>query len=396
MNFDLTEEQKAFHDSFRTFCADAIASGAAALDAGTSEQKDERLRANLAALAGRGYPGLVLPGEAGGEGRGRLCQVLAHMELAKACGSTFHSAHASGVQCAGLLAQLGGEALREEFVGPIAEGRAVGAYALTEPRPAPDGLGVAAAAAPIVGGDRLGGGYRLTGAKQYVTNGPIADVVVAVAVTDAAAPPEERYSLFAVRTAGPGVKVGPAMATMGFRGVPIGDLELAGCVVSSEAVLGEVGRGYEYANTLGQAAGLDLAAASVGLAEAALEASLAYASKRQSGGKPIIAFQEVSFRIAEMRMFVDAAKLLVKRTARLQEAGDPEAGTLTACTKVFASEAATQIANWAVQIHGGAGLVQGAVVERLYREAKFGELLGTTTERLRLSIAQEVLETYSA
>ena len=395
MNFDLTEKQQAFHDSFRAFCADAIAPGAALLDAGTPEQKDERLRANLAALAGQGYPGLVPPGEAGGEGRDRLCQVLAHMELSKACGSTFLSAHASGARCAGLIAQFGREALQEEFVGPIAEGRAVGAYALTEPEPAPDGLGVATAAEPIVGGDRLGG-YRLTGAKQYVTNGPIANVVVAVAVTDAGAPPEARYSLFALKTGGQGITAGPAIETMGFRGAPIGDLELAGCEVTSDAVLGEVGRGYEYANALSQAVGLDLAAASVGLAEAALEASLAYASERQSGGKPIIAFQEVSFRIAEMRMFLDAAKLLVKRTAGLQEAGDREAGILTACTKVFASEAATQIANWAVQIHGGAGLVQGAVVERLYREAKFGELLGTTTERLRLSIAQEVLETYSA
>lgn len=390
MNFDLTEKQKAFHDSFRSFCADSIAPGAAALDAGTPEQKDERLRANLTALAGQGYPGLILPGEAGGEGRDRLCQVLAHMELAKACGSTFLSAHASGVRCAGLLAQLGAEALQEEFVGPIAEGRAVGAYALTEPRPASDGLGVATAADPV------DGGYRLTGAKQYVTNAPIADVVVAVAVTDAGAPPEERYTLFALKADGSGITAGPSMETMGFRGAPIGDIELAGCEVTSGAVLGDVGRGYEYANALARTVELDLAAASVGHAESALEASLAYASERQSGGKPIIAFQEVSFRIAEMRMFVDAAKLLVKRAAGLQEVGDREAGTLTACTKVFASEAAVQIANWAVQIHGGAGLVQGAVVERLYREAKFGELLGTTTERLRLSIAQEVLETYSA
>ena len=389
MNFDLTDDQKSFQEQFRSFCAGTIAPGAEALDAAPHDQGQERLRANLEALAGVGYPGLALPGDAGGDSRDRQCQVLAHMELSKTCGSTFLSAYASGVQCAGALARFGGDACREALLRPIAEGRAIGAYALTEPEPAPDGLGVATVA------EAAGSGYRLRGAKTYVTNGPIAHSLVIVAVTDPEASIEGRYTLFALKADTPGLTVGEPMETTGYRGALIGTLELDGCEVGADAVVGEVGRGYEYAMTLERTHWLDLAAASVGHAEAAMEASLAYAARRRTGGKPIIAYQEVSFKIAEMRMLLDAARLLVLRTASLQESGDREAATLTSCAKVFASEAATQITNWAVQIHGGAGLVRGATVERLYRETKYGELLGNTTERLRLAIAQDVLERYS-
>jgi butyryl-CoA dehydrogenase len=230
----------------------------------------------------------------------------------------------------------------------------------------------------------------LNGTKALATNGPIADWVVVMAVTNPTSALPQRMSAFIAEKAVPGFSAGEPLDKLGARGSPTSDLILQNCAFGGSQLLGEEGKGFSVVEKIQQFGRLSSAAYGLGVGQACLEEAIRYAQKRQAFGRPIANFQEVSFKVADMQMFVDTGRLLLHRAAWMMDEG-LEADSDLSIAKLFLSEAATWCAANAVQIHGGHGFIKGVKVERLYRDAKLGELRDGTSEMQRRKIALNLL-----
>jgi butyryl-CoA dehydrogenase len=379
MDYELSDEQKKFKADFRLFCEKEIAPRAMKIDREGTFSFENHNR-----LAEMGFLGLPFPEKYGGGGKPLVTCILAWEELARACPSTFLS---SGIGCLlpGMAAHLSGtEEQKEKFLWGLARGEKISAWAMTEPQSGSDTAAIKTEAR------REGTSYVLNGTKALVTNGPISDWVVVIAVTDAQAASDQKMSAFLVEKGTPGFSAGPPLDKLGARGSPTSDLILQDCTLPGSGLLGEEGRGYALLEKIQQFGRLSSAAYSLGVAQACLEEAILYARKRQAFGRPIANFQEISFKVADMQMFVDTGRLLLYRAAWMMDEG-MDADSDLSIAKLFLSESATWCAANAVQVHGGHGFVKGVKVEQLYRDAKLGELRDGTSEMQRRRIALNLL-----
>jgi hypothetical protein len=338
----------------------------------------------LARLGELGFFGLRIPEEYGGLGLDALTYLMVLEEIGAADASVSITLGVHNSLGTGMLLRHGSEAQKRRWLPPMATGKVVAAFALSEPDAGSDPAAVRAEAR------RVGDGWVMTGTKAWVTSGDLAGLLVVMARTDT---PEARrggrgVSAFLVPGDAPGVEHGKAEDKMGLRasrttGFVMHDVRLGG----SEALLGEEGKGLAYALGALNQGRLGVAAQAVGIARSALELAVKYSAERQQFGQPIKDFQGIQFKLADMATRVAAARALLHETAQQDREGGPEAAPAS-MAKLFASETAMWVTTQAVQVFGGYGYMRDYPVERLFRDAKVTEIYEGTSEVQRIIIAR--------
>jgi len=279
---------------------------------------------------------------------------------------------------------FGTEEQKERYLRDMASGRRLGAFALTEPGAGTDAGATTTTA--VLKGDE----YVLNGSKIFISNAPYAEIYIVFAKTDTAAAGTRGISAFIVERDTPGFTVGEAEHKLGIRGSSTPPLYFADCHIPKDALLGGEGNGFKVAMQTLDGGRIGIAAQALGIAQAALDAAVGYAKERVQFGKPLAAQQAIQWMIADMATAVDAARLLVYRAAWCVDNGRPY-GTEGAMAKLFASEAATRVADRAIQVHGGYGYTEDYPVERNYRDAKITEIYEGTSEVQRMVISRAAL-----
>jgi butyryl-CoA dehydrogenase len=378
MDFELTDEQQLIREAVREFAETEVTPVAAELD------RDHRFPYELLPkLAEMNLMGMPYPEKEGGAGADYVSYVIAIEEISRACASTgiIVSAHTSLATWP--VFKFGTQAQKDKYLYDMTSGRRLGAFALTEPGAGTDAA--AGAATATLHAD----GYALNGSKMFITNAPYAEVYIVFAKTD----PERGargMSAFIVEKDTPGFSVGEAERKLGIRGSSTPPVYFNDCCVPQEALLGSGGDGFKIAMQTLDGGRIGVSAQALGIAQAALDASIAYAKERVQFGKPIASLQAIQWMIADMAMEVDAARLLVYRAASCVDNGRSYS-TEGAMAKLFASETASRVAGKAIQIHGGYGYTESYPVERNYRDAKITELYEGTSEVQRMVIARSAL-----
>ncbi|MDW8160806.1 MAG: acyl-CoA dehydrogenase [Anaerolineales bacterium] len=377
--FPFTEEHEMIRQTARDFAQNEIAPIASEFD-----ESGEFPMETIRKMGELGFMGIEVPEEYGGAGMDTLAYVLALEEICKvdAAHGTIMSVNNS-LFCYGIL-RYGTEEQKQRFVKPVASGKAIGAYALTEPTSGSDASNMRTRA--VRRGDR----YFLNGRKSWVTSGPVADYVVVFAMTD----PEKKHhgiTAFLVDAKAPGLIRGKKEPKLGIRASATSELLFENCEVPVENRLGEEGEGFKIAMSVLDAGRIGIAAQALGIAEAAYEASLKYATEREAFGQKIAAFQGISFKLADMKTRIEASRLLTYHAALAKERSKStgERFTLEASmAKLFSSETAMFVTHAAVQIHGGMGYSRELPIERYFRDAKITEIYEGTSEIQRLVIAR--------
>jgi alkylation response protein AidB-like acyl-CoA dehydrogenase len=378
MDFALNEEQKMFRRTVREFAEKEVAPRAAETD--ETGQFPWPIVERMAAL---GLMGLPIPEEYGGAGADTLSYAIAVEEIARACGSTAITlaAHVS-LACKPLL-MFGSEEQKRRYLVPLAQGKWLGAFGLTEPGAGSD-AGACKTTAHLDGDE-----WVINGQKCFITNGSIADVVIIAAVTDKSAG-TRGISNFIVPKGAPGFRPGRDEVKMGLRGSVTSELFFEDCRIPAENILGEPGQGFKQFLTTLDEGRISIGAMALGLAQAAFEASVRYSKERVQFGQPIAKFQAIQWMLADTATELDAARLLVYRAAWLKDQGR-EFVKEAAMAKLFASEVAERACYRAIQIHGGYGYMREYGVERLYRDQRLCAIGEGTSEIQRLVIARQVL-----
>jgi alkylation response protein AidB-like acyl-CoA dehydrogenase len=379
VHVELTETQRQLRDAVRAFARERIAPAAAEIDRTGRYPRDI-----LAGLGELGALGVFVPEEYGGAGFDHVAYALAVEEVSAACGATgaCFSAHASLV-CWPILA-LGTEAQRRAYLPRLARGEWLGCFALSEPGVGSDAGGLSTVAR------RRGDGWVLNGAKNFITNASHAGVALVFASTDPARG-NKGIGAFLVETTSPGWEVLRVEEKMGLHGAHTAQLAFTDLFVPHERLLGGEHDGFKIAMKTLDGGRIGIAAQAVGIARAALEASLAYAQERRAFGKAIADFQGTQWRLADMATAVEAARLLTLRAATLKDRGLPYTKEAS-MAKLFASEAAMTLATQAVQLHGGYGYTREFPVERHFRDAKATEIYEGSSEIQRMIIATKILK----
>jgi len=378
MDFELTDEQQLIRDAVREFAEAEIVPIAAEID------RDHRFPAELLPkLAEMNLMGMTFPEKEGGAGADYVSYVIAVEEISRACASTGIIMSSHNSLATWPIYTFGSRAQKDQYMHDMTSGRRLGAFALTEPAAGTDAAAGTTTATPTADG------YALNGSKMFISNAPHAEVYIVFAKTD----PDRGtrgISAFIVEKDTPGFAVGEAEHKMGIRGSSTPPLYFTDCRVPKEALLGEEGEGFKIAMATLDGGRIGVSAQALGIAQAALEASVDYAKERVQFGKPIANLQAIQWMIADSALEVDAARLLVYRAAACVAAGRPYS-TEGAMAKLFASETATRVAGRAIQIHGGYGYTEAYPVERNYRDAKITELYEGTSEVQRMVIARSAL-----
>ena len=380
MDFDFTDEQLMIQDVARRIAQEKIAPSAEYHDR-TGEFPLENIRT----LGENGLMGIEVPAEYGGAGMDPISYVLAMVEIAAAdaAHSTILSVNNS-LFCNGIL-QYGTEAQKQLYVRAIAEGREIGAFALTEPQSGSDATAMRCRA--IRHDD---GSYHINGKKSWITSGPVAKYIVLFAQTDPTKG-AKGITAFMVDTAKPGFFRGKTEPKLGIRASATCEIEFQDYVASAEEVLGKEGEGFKIAMGVLDAGRIGIASQAVGISRAAYEASVSYVKERKAFGAPIGSFQMIQSKIADMKCKLDASLLLTLRAAWKKQQVQAKGGrfsTEAAVAKLTSSEAAMWIAHQAVQIHGGMGYSKEMPLERYFRDAKITEIYEGTSEIQRLVIAR--------
>jgi alkylation response protein AidB-like acyl-CoA dehydrogenase len=379
MDFSITDEQQQFQGTFEKFCQERIAPRSTETD-----QAGELNKQNWADLKEMGFFGLGLPESLGGSDADWHMQATASESLAKACASTFLSAGASVGLCGGPLQHFGTDAQKQKWLKGLGSGDLIGCFGLTEPDVGSDVVNMKTRA------KKTDKGWVLSGEKALITNAPIADVATVMAVTD----PEASYggvTTFVVDLSKAGVTRSDPYKKMGLRGSPTGGLRFDDVELSDDDVVGEVGQGFLQAMMTLEHGRIGMASFGIGIAEAAMVCAMAYANDRTAFGKPISRFQAVHFKIADMKVELDAARLMARRVAWMKSTG-AECRELASIAKLYATEVAVRVTDAAVQIHGGWGYTDDFIVERLYRDARLGPIGEGTSEIQRELIARSILD----
>ena len=374
MDFSPTEDQLAVQKTAREFAAAEVLPKAAAID------REHRHPAELVTrMAELGFLGIAVPEAYGGAGLDHVSYALAMEEVARACASTAVIMSVNNSLVCDPIYRFGTEAQKQAWLVPLASGKLLGCFALSEPEAGSD------AAAQKTTAIADGADWVLQGTKNWITNGPVADVCVLFAMNDRAAG-HKGISAFILPMKHPGVRVGTPDDKLGIRGSKSSQIFLDDVRLSSEHVLGEIGGGFRVAMSTLDGGRIGIAAQALGIARAALEDSLAYAQQRRTFGKPIAQHQAIAFKLADMATEIDAARLLTLRAAWLKDGKHPY-GKEAAMAKLYASDVANRAAREAIQIFGGNGYVTEYPVERHFRDAKITEIYEGTSEIQRLVIA---------
>jgi alkylation response protein AidB-like acyl-CoA dehydrogenase len=380
--YPLSDEHKMLRDAARDFAKNEIAPVAAEFD-----ESGEFPHKTVKKMGEMGFMGIEVPENYGGAGMDSLAYVLALEEICKA-----DAAHGvimsvnNSLYCYGIL-KFGTEAQKKKFITPVASGKSIGAYSLTEPMSGSDAATMKSRAV------RDGDSYVLNGRKSWVTSGPVADYFVVFMMTD----PEKKQkgiSAFLVEGKTPGLVRGKKEPKLGIRASATSELIFEDCRIPAENLLGAEGEGFKIAMTVLDAGRIGIAAQALGIAEAAYEAAREYASQRQAFGQPIGAFQGTGFKIADMKTRIEAARLLTYNAALKKERAKTTGERFSqeaAMAKLFASETAMYVTHAAVQIHGGMGYSRELPVERYFRDAKITEIYEGTSEIQRLVISRAEL-----
>ena len=335
-----------------------------------------------------GFLGIPIPKEYGGQGADPLTYVMCVEELSKVCGTTgvIVSAHTS--LCCDPILTYGTEEQKQKYLVPLAKGDKLGAFALTEPGAGTDAQGAQTKA--VEDGDE----WVLNGTKCFITNGKEADVYIIFAVTDIVEGrrgPQKRFSAFIVEKDTPGFSFGTKEKKMGIRGSSTYELIFEDCRIPKENILGPRGKGFGIAMHTLDGGRIGIAAQALGIGEGALQCAIDFVKERKQFGRPISAFQNTQFTLADMATRMQAAQFMVYRAAQAK-ATQKTYSVEAAQAKLFAAEAAMAVTTKAVQLHGGYGYTREYDVERMMRDAKITEIYEGTSEVQRMVISGALLK----
>ena len=387
MEFALTQEQRQIREMVADFVDEEVVPRAAEID-----ETDEFPWDLIDQMAELGLMGMPVAEEYGGAGLDYHAYPEALVEVSRGSGGlgTIVAAHIS-LAC-NMVAEFGDERQKETYLTPMAEGREIGAFALSEPGAGSDVPAMETTADPV--GDAGSGdpdAYVIDGGKLWISNGSVADTVVVFARTDPGAG-GKGISSFVVRPEeDDGFVVEGTEHKLGDKGCPTAELRFDSMEVPADRRLGEEGAGFVQALKTLNGGRITIAARSVGLAQAALDDALAYAQDREQFDRPISEFQAIQHKLADMDTEIRAARYLMHAAADRKMRGEPYVKE-AAQAKLFASEIAREVCNEAIQIHGGYGYTRDFDVERYYRDAKLSEIYEGTSEVLRNTIADQLLE----
>ncbi len=379
MDFELSEDQRLVRETAREFAAREIAPKAAEID------KSGRWPGEIVArMAELGFLGMAIPEEHGGAGLSNLGYALVMEEISAACASCGVIMSVNNSLFCDPLYKFGTPEQKKEILTPVAQGKNLGCFGLTEPMSGSD------AQTMVTNAEKVSGGFVLNGAKNWITNGPHADYILVFAVTDRSAP-KIKHTAFVIPKGTPGYTQATPDHKLGIHGAHSCTVFFENCKVPDSAVVGTVGEGFKVAMATLDGGRIGIASQALGIAKAALESSIAYAKERKSFGVPIAQHQAIQFMLSDMATELDAARLLTWRAAVMKDSGTRHT-MQSSEAKLYASEMATRVAHRAIQIHGGYGYSTEFPVERHYRDARITEIYEGTSEIQRIVIAASLLK----
>ena len=383
MDFTLDKQHEMARKLFHDFAEAEVKPLAQEID-----ETEEFPAENVKKMQKLGFMGIPFPKEYGGQGCDPLTYAMCVEELSKVCGTTgvIVSAHTS--LCCDPIATFGTEEQKQKYLVPLCKGEKLGAFGLTEPGAGTDAQGQQTKA--VLDGDE----WVLNGTKCFITNGKEADVYIIIAVTGTV---EKRgrqmkeISAFIVEKGTPGFTFGTKEKKMGIHASSTYELVFTDCRIPKENLLGAKGQGFKIAMHTLDGGRIGIASQALGIAEGALERTVQYVKERKQFGKPIGAFQNTQFQLADMATKVKAAQLLVYRAAKAKET-QKSYGVEAAMAKLYAAEVAMEVTTKAIQLHGGYGYMKEHDVERMMRDAKITEIYEGTSEVQRMVISADLLK----
>ncbi len=383
MDTKLTEEQELIRSMARDFAQREVEPLAKELD-----QKGRWPNELVARLGELGLMGVAVPSEHGGAGADTLSYALALEEIARACASTAVIMSVNNSLVCDPLLRFGNEGQQKEFLAPLAAGKKLGCFGLTEPSSGSDASSMATAA------ERDGASWVLNGSKNWITNGPAADVILVFCATDRSLG-SRGVTAFIVPTDAPGFKAETPDEKLGIHAAHSCTVFFENCKIPDSLRLGEENQGFKIAMNALDGGRIGIASQALGIARAAYEKALAYSKERKSFGKPLAEKQAIQFKIADMATDLEAARLLVWQAAFRKDAAKTDSSIRhtreSAMAKLVASEMAHRVTHQALQIHGGYGYSKEYDLERHVRDARITEIYEGTSEIMRIVIAAQEL-----
>ncbi|WP_341861795.1 acyl-CoA dehydrogenase family protein [Gymnodinialimonas sp. 57CJ19] len=377
MEFALSEEAQAIYDMARAFGEAEIAPHAHAW-----ERAEEIPKAIWPKLAELGFAGLYVSEENGGSGLSRLEATLVFEALSESCASVaaFLSIHN---MCAKMIEKFGSDEVKAKFLPKALTMETVLSYCLTEPGSGSD------AAALKTRAERTNDGYRLNGTKAFISGGGYSDAYVVMCRTGEDGP--RGISAVIIEDGTEGLSFGGLEDKMGWRSQPTRAVQMDDCVVPAGNLLGDEGKGFRYAMAGLDGGRLNIAACSLGGAAAALRATLTYMGERKAFGQSIDQFQALQFRLADMEIELEAARVFLRQAAWKLDNGAPDATKACAMAKKFCTEAGSRIADQCLQLHGGYGYLADYGIEKIVRDLRVHQILEGTNEIMRMIVSRQML-----
>ena len=385
MDFQLDKKHTMAQSLFKDFAEKEVKP--LAID---TDETEEFPRGTVDKMAKNGFLGIAIPEQYGGQGCDPLTYVMCVEELAKVCGTTSVIVSAHSSLCCDPILHYGTEEQKQKYLVPLAKGEKLGAFGLTEPGAGTDAQGVQTKAVLSEDGKE----WILNGSKCFITNGKEADVYIIIAYTDVVETKrgkQKKFTAFIVEKGTEGFTFGTKEHKMGIRGSATYELIFQDCHIPAENQLGPRGKGFPIAMGTLDGGRIGIAAQALGLAEGALDRTIAYVKERKQFGRSISAFQNTQFQLANLATEVEAAKLLVYRAAEAKRTKD-RFSVEAAQAKLFAAETAMNVTTKCVQLLGGYGYIREYEVERMMRDAKITEIYEGTSEVQRMVISGDLLK----
>ncbi|WP_194609977.1 acyl-CoA dehydrogenase [Clostridium vitabionis] len=382
MDFTMDKQHEMARKLFHDFAENEVKPLAQEID-----ETEEFPRENVAKMQKLGFMGIPFPKEYGGQGCDPLTYVMLVEELSKVCGTTgvIVSAHTS--LCADPIMTFGTEEQKQKYLVPLCKGEKLGAFGLTEPGAGTDAQGQQTKA--VLDGDE----WVLNGSKCFITNGKEADIYIIIAVTGTVEKhgrKQKEISSFIVEKGTPGFTFGTKEKKMGIHASSTYELIFQDCRIPKENILGPKGDGFKIAMHTLDGGRIGIAAQALGIAEGALDKTVAYVKERKQFGRSIAQFQNTQFQLADMATKIKAAQLLVYRAAEAKK-NQKRYSVEAAMAKLYAAETAMEVTTKCVQLHGGYGYMREYDVERMMRDAKITEIYEGTSEVQRMVISSSLL-----
>ncbi len=378
MDFTLSPEHEMMRKAIADFAAKELKPGASERD-----EKEEFSMELFYKMGAMGLAGIPIPEENGGAGGDYLGYAIAVEEISKVDASAGITLSTHTSLCSVPIMEYGTEEQKKKFLVPLAQGKKLGAFGLTEPSAGSDAAGMQTTA--VLDGDE----YVINGSKQFISNAGYADTYVIVAFTDKSQK-TRGFSAFIIEKDTKGFSFGKKEKKLGIRSSATGELIFEDCRIPKENLLGAEGQGFKIAMATLDGGRTGIGAQALGIAQGALDEAVAYANVREQFGKPIASFQAISFKLADMATKIEAARLLTYQAAVLKGKGLPY-GKQSAMAKLYASDTAMEVTVDAVQVLGGYGFTRDFPLERFMRDAKITQIYEGTNEIHRMVIGRYVL-----